>query len=56
MDTNRKTLVAMSRRLNEGGALLWIAPSGGRDRPKVRPLGCLRPVWCAAPFAPSGHH
>mmetsp|Transcript_14639 Transcript_14639/g.42856 ORF Transcript_14639/g.42856 Transcript_14639/m.42856 type:complete len:530 (-) Transcript_14639:468-2057(-) len=34
METNRKTLVAMSRRLNEGGALLWIAPSGGRDRPK----------------------
>ncbi|MEW5307090.1 MAG: hypothetical protein WDW36_009508 [Sanguina aurantia] len=31
-DTNRKTLVAMARRLNEGGALIWIAPSGGRDR------------------------
>lgn len=34
MDTNRKTLVAMSRKLNEGGCLIWIAPSGGRDRPK----------------------
>jgi glycerol-3-phosphate O-acyltransferase len=33
MDTNRKTLVAMSRKLNEGGCLIWIAPSGGRDRP-----------------------
>jgi glycerol-3-phosphate O-acyltransferase len=36
METNRKTLVAMQRRLNEGGTLLWIAPSGGRDRPNAQ--------------------
>lgn len=24
----------MQRKMNEGGALIWIAPSGGRDRPK----------------------
>eukprot|EP00877_Chromochloris_zofingiensis_P006537 jgi/Chrzof1/2136/Cz11g03260.t1_GPAT1[v5.2] len=35
METNRKTLVAMQRALNTGGALLWIAPSGGRDRPNA---------------------
>ncbi|KAJ9513940.1 hypothetical protein QJQ45_021048, partial [Haematococcus lacustris] len=34
METNRKTLVAMARQLNKGGCLIWIAPSGGRDRPK----------------------
>ncbi|KAI8466897.1 MAG: glycerol-3-phosphate acyltransferase [Monoraphidium minutum] len=34
-ETNRKTLVAMARALNEGGKLVWIAPSGGRDRPKA---------------------
>lgn len=34
METNRKTLVAMGRALNKGGCLIWIAPSGGRDRPK----------------------
>jgi glycerol-3-phosphate O-acyltransferase len=34
-ETNRKTLVAMSRALNEGGCLVWIAPSGGRDRPRA---------------------
>lgn len=34
METNRKTLVTMQRKLNEGGQLIWIAPSGGRDRPK----------------------
>eukprot|EP00210_Caulerpa_lentillifera_P008691 g8290.t1 len=32
--TNRKTLVTMARQLNKGGLLLWIAPSGGRDRPR----------------------
>ena len=31
---NRKTVMAMGRKLNEGGLLLWIAPSGGRDRPR----------------------
>ena len=30
--TNRRTLKAMQAALNEGGKLLWIAPSGGRDR------------------------
>lgn len=35
METNRKTLVAMTRALNQGGCLMWIAPSGGRDRPKA---------------------
>lgn len=30
--TNRRTLVAMSKALAAGGRLLWIAPSGGRDR------------------------
>nr|QKY14954.1 glycerol-3-phosphate acyltransferase (GPAT) [Polytomella parva] len=34
MDTNRRTLVALQKRLNKGGCLLWIAPSGGRDRPQ----------------------
>ncbi len=29
---NRRTLKNMSAALNEGGQLLWIAPSGGRDR------------------------
>lgn len=32
MATNRRTLRAMQIALNEGGKLLWIAPSGGRDR------------------------
>ena len=32
MATNRRTLKAMQTGLNEGGKLLWIAPSGGRDR------------------------
>jgi len=34
-ETNRKTLVAMGRALAEGGKLIWIAPSGGRDRPRA---------------------
>lgn len=33
--TNRRTLVTMARKLGEGGLLLWIAPSGGRDRPNA---------------------
>lgn len=32
MATNRRTLKAMQTALGEGGQLLWIAPSGGRDR------------------------
>ena len=31
--TNRKTLAAMVHEMNKGGKLLWVAPSGGRDRP-----------------------
>eukprot|EP00898_Chlorokybus_atmophyticus_P006122 jgi/Chlat1/6510/Chrsp45S06066 len=30
---NRKTLMRMAQLFNEGGHLVWIAPSGGRDRP-----------------------
>eukprot|EP00195_Chlamydomonas_chlamydogama_P013536 CAMPEP_0202890636 /NCGR_PEP_ID=MMETSP1392-20130828/978_1 /ASSEMBLY_ACC=CAM_ASM_000868 /TAXON_ID=225041 /ORGANISM="Chlamydomonas chlamydogama, Strain SAG 11-48b" /LENGTH=408 /DNA_ID=CAMNT_0049574243 /DNA_START=120 /DNA_END=1342 /DNA_ORIENTATION=- len=48
METNRKTLVAMQRRLNEGGALIWIAPSGGRDRPKGEER-----KWSPDPFDPA---
>ena len=42
METNRKTLVAMQRRLNEGGCLMWIAPSGGRDRRVVASAAAAR--------------
>jgi hypothetical protein len=52
--TNRRTLVAMSKALAAGGRLLWIAPSGGRDRsidpatgePPASPLACLPAVLC----------
>lgn len=33
--TNRRTLGAMVRELSKGGKLVWIAPSGGRDRPEA---------------------
>jgi glycerol-3-phosphate O-acyltransferase len=33
MKQNRATLSKLSKMLNEGGNLIWIAPSGGRDRP-----------------------
>ena len=33
MKQNRATLSRMQKMLNEGGNLIWIAPSGGRDRP-----------------------
>eukprot|EP00775_Hariotina_reticulata_P003542 gene3542-3811_t len=46
MDTNRKTLVAMQRAFNTGGSLVWIAPSGGRDRPKDD-------VWSPDKFDPA---
>ena len=29
---NRKTLTEMSSALKKGGMLIWVAPSGGRDR------------------------
>jgi glycerol-3-phosphate O-acyltransferase len=32
---NRKTLTEMSKAMKAGGVLIWIAPSGGRDRLKV---------------------
>jgi len=31
---NRKTLTEMTKAMKEGGVLVWIAPSGGRDRLK----------------------
>lgn len=37
--TNRKTLKAMQAALSRGGQLLWIAPSGGRDRAVSAELG-----------------
>ncbi|QDZ18925.1 glycerol-3-phosphate acyltransferase [Chloropicon primus] len=33
MKQNRTTLSKMGKMLSQGGTLLWIAPSGGRDRP-----------------------
>lgn len=47
---NRKTLVTMARLLNEGGKLIWIAPSGGRDRP-AEVDG--KDVWVPDNFDPS---
>lgn len=47
METNRKTLVAMQRALNTGGVLIWIAPSGGRDRPNAED------VWRPDSFDPA---
>ncbi|GLC41494.1 hypothetical protein PLESTB_001005500 [Pleodorina starrii] len=47
METNRKTLVAMQRQLNAGGTLIWIAPSGGRDRPNADG------VWSPDTFDPA---
>ena len=47
---NRKTLVTMARLLNEGGKLIWIAPAGGRDRPKEVDG---KDVWIPDNFDPS---
>ncbi|GMH40008.1 hypothetical protein BSKO_07912 [Bryopsis sp. KO-2023] len=47
MAMNRRTLAVMSRKLNEGGNLLWIAPSGGRDRPDADG------VWLPSDFDPT---
>eukprot|EP00803_Ostreobium_quekettii_P004878 evm.model.scf_1861EXC.1 EVM.evm.TU.scf_1861EXC.1 scf_1861EXC:4626-5861(-) len=44
MANNRRTLAVMARKMNAGGLLMWIAPSGGRDRPDD--AGAWRP----APF------
>lgn len=43
---NRKTVMSMARELNKGGLLLWIAPSGGRDRPRADG------VWAPNEFDP----
>jgi len=45
---NRKTVTLMIKALNEGGKLLWIAPSGGRDRPSAE-----TGAWSPAPFDPA---
>jgi len=44
---NRKTIMTMARQLNKGGLLLWIAPSGGRDRPRDDGM------WLPNDFEPS---
>jgi len=31
-EQNLQTMAAMTKRLKEGGTMLWVAPSGGRDR------------------------
>jgi len=41
MKQNLATLKEMQTLLNKGGALIWIAPAGGRDRRK--PDGTLLP-------------
>lgn len=46
--TNRKTVTLMIKALNAGGKLLWIAPSGGRDRPSAD-----TGAWSPAPFDPA---
>ncbi|GAB4815594.1 hypothetical protein N2152v2_002640, partial [Parachlorella kessleri] len=46
---NRRTLKAMQTELKAGGKLLWIAPSGGRDRSKDPQTGEFLPD----PFDPA---
>lgn len=46
-EQNRRTLVAMQKALNQGGTLIWIAPSGGRDRPNANDK------WLPDKFDPS---
>jgi glycerol-3-phosphate O-acyltransferase len=41
---NRRTLVEMSKAFKQGGVLVWIAPSGGRDRKNAAG------EWAPAPF------
>lgn len=45
MAANRRTLKEMARLLSKGGLLIWIAPSGGRDRPDP-----VTGEWRPAPF------
>ena len=33
MAANRKALSVMKAKMKDGSRLLWVAPSGGRDRP-----------------------
>ena len=49
-------MAAMMREMNKGGKLLWIAPSGGRDRPDPSGqtlLGAfpVKFAWAVGPFA-----
>lgn len=58
MNSNRKTMVTMQRMLNEGGKIIWVAPSGGRDRPKEASGAAKRlaqpeaPLTCCYLFPP----
>lgn len=45
---NQKTLIKMTMLLKKGGQLLWVAPSGGRDRPDPETN-----EWVPAAFDPS---
>lgn len=44
---NRRTVLEMAKMLNKGGMLIWVAPSGGRDRPNSDD------VFFPAPWDPS---
>jgi len=33
---NKRTLLEMSKALRKGGVAIWVAPSGGRDRPRAQ--------------------
>lgn len=44
---NRRTLIAMASKFQQGGQLVWVAPSGGRDRPNEQG------DWVPAAFDPS---
>jgi len=41
---NKRTLMEMSKALKQGGMLIWVAPSGGRDRPKEEDGGRPTPA------------
>eukprot|EP00271_Cylindrocystis_brebissonii_P016841 TRINITY_DN4142_c0_g1_i1.p1 TRINITY_DN4142_c0_g1~~TRINITY_DN4142_c0_g1_i1.p1 ORF type:complete len:478 (+),score=76.40 TRINITY_DN4142_c0_g1_i1:258-1691(+) len=48
MAQNRRTLKEMAMLFKKGGNLIWIAPSGGRDRPDP-----VTGEWVPAPFDPA---
>lgn len=48
MAANRRTLMEMSRLFRKGGNLIWVAPSGGRDRPDP-----VSDEWVPAAFDPA---